>query len=68
MFDTNQAVQPQKIPKGLKFRIQEVERLHYLWSENKEADQQSCYSTSIDHYAFVFTYAKIRVSHETAHI
>ena len=37
--NTNRAVQPQKIVRGLKFRIQEVEGLHYSCSENKGADQ-----------------------------
>ena len=33
--DTNQAVQPQKLARILKFWIQEVEKLYYLCSENK---------------------------------
>ena len=37
--DTNQAVQPQQIARGLKFRIKEVEGLYYQCSENKDADQ-----------------------------
>ena len=37
--DTNQAVQPQKMARGLKFWIQEVEGLFYPCSENKGADQ-----------------------------
>ena len=37
--DTNRAVQPQKMARGLKFWILEVERLYYLCSENKGADQ-----------------------------
>ena len=37
--DTNQAVQLQKMARGLKLRIQKVEGLHYLCSENKGADQ-----------------------------
>ena len=37
--DTNRAVQSQKMPRGLKFRIYEVEGLYYLCSENKGADQ-----------------------------
>ena len=36
---TNQAVQPQKMARGLKFRIYEVEELFYLFSKNKGADQ-----------------------------
>ena len=37
--DTNQAVQLQKMARGLKFRINKVEGLYYLCSENKDADQ-----------------------------
>ena len=37
--NTNQAVQPQKMARGLKFRIWKVEGLYYLCSENKGADQ-----------------------------
>ena len=37
--DTNQAVQPHKLARGLKLCIQEVEGLFYLCSENKGADQ-----------------------------
>ena len=36
---TNQAVQPQKVARDLKFRIWKVEGLYYLYSENKGADQ-----------------------------
>ena len=37
--DTNQAVQLQKMARGLKFRIKEVEGLFYPRSENKGPDQ-----------------------------
>ena len=37
--DTNQAVQLQKIARGLKLRIKKLEGLFYLCSENKDADQ-----------------------------
>ena len=37
--DTNQAVQPQKMTRGLTFGIEEVEGLYYPCSENKGADQ-----------------------------
>ena len=37
--DISKAVQPQKMARGLKFRIKEVEELYYLCSENKGADQ-----------------------------
>ena len=38
-LDTNQAVQPQKMARSLKFRIQRVDGLYYPCSENKGADQ-----------------------------
>ena len=37
--DTDQDEQLQKMARGLKFHIMEVEGLHYLCSENKGADQ-----------------------------
>ena len=37
--DTNRAVQSHKMARALKFRIQEVEGLYNLCSENKGADQ-----------------------------
>ena len=37
--DTNLAVQPQKIARSLKFRIQKVEGFYYLCSKNKGANQ-----------------------------
>ena len=36
--NTNRAVQSQNIVRSLKFRIYDVEALHYLCSENKGAD------------------------------
>ena len=46
--------------RGLKFRIQKVEGLYYPCSENRGADQLIC--------VFVFAYAKIRFSHDEAHL
>ena len=37
--DTNQAVQSQKLARGLKFRIKDVAGLYYTCSGNKGADQ-----------------------------
>ena len=37
--DTNQAVQSQKMARGLKFRIKVGEGLYYPCSENKDVDQ-----------------------------
>ena len=39
MSDTNQAVQLQKMARGLKFRIWKAEGLYYPSGENKGADQ-----------------------------
>ena len=48
---SDRAVQPQKMARGLNFRILEVDGLYYPYSENKGADQlRSC--------VFVFAYAK----------
>ena len=41
--DTNWALQLQKMARGMKFRISEVEWLYYLCSENKGADQLRSY-------------------------
>ena len=38
-FDTNLAVNPQNMARGLKFYIKDIDGLHYLWSENKVANQ-----------------------------
>ena len=38
-FDTNRAPQPQNMTRGLKFRIYEVEKLYYLCSKYKDANQ-----------------------------
>ena len=59
--DANRAVQLQKMARGLKFRIKKVERLYYLCSENKGADQ-------LRGYVFVFAYAKRCFSHDAAQI
>ena len=36
--DTNRAVQPQKMARGLKFLIWEVEGFYFLYGENKGTD------------------------------
>ena len=64
--DTNQAVHLQKMARGLKFRIEEVEELYYLCSENKGADQFAVTAKLI--CVFVFAYAKCWFSHDAAHI
>ena len=64
--DANQAVQLQKIARGLKFRIYEVEGLYYLCSENKGADQLRGYREA--DLRLFSAYAKSRFSHDAAHI
>ena len=67
--DTNRAVLPQKIARGLKFRIKVVEGLFYTCSENKGADQL-CGAVTVTAKlicVFVFAFAKIRFSHDEAH-
>ena len=44
--DQVRSVQPQKMARGLKFRIYEVEGLYYPSSENKGADQLHRYCTA----------------------
>ena len=58
--DTNQAVQLQKMARGLKFRILKVEGVYYQYSENKDADQLCGFCV------FVFAYAKRWFSHDAA--
>ena len=41
--DTNQAVQSQKMARGLKFRIKKEEGLYNLFRKNKGADQVRSY-------------------------
>ena len=66
MSDTNQAVQPQKMARGSKFRIYEVEGLYYSCSENKGADQLRGYREADPRLCFA--YAKSRFSHDAAHL
>ena len=50
--DTNQAVQLQKMARGLKFRTLKVEGLYFLCSENKGADQLLGYREADLHLCF----------------
>ena len=54
--DTNGAVQPRNMARGMKFWIWEVEGLYYLCSKNKSTDQLS--DTVQQIYAFEFAYAE----------
>ena len=64
--DTNWAVQPHKMARGLKFQSWKVEGLYYLCSENKGADQLHGYCAADLHLCFCI--CKNSVSHKTAHI
>ena len=63
--ETNQAVQLQKMARGLKFRIYVVEGLYYPYSENKGADQLRGYREA--DLRLCFAYAKHWFSHGVAH-
>ena len=63
---TNRAVQPQKMVGDLKFRVYEVEGLHYMCSENKGADQLCDYRTA--DVRLCFRKCKSRFSHGAAQI
>ena len=65
--DTNQAVQLQKMARGLKFRILKEEGLYYLCSENKGADQLGGYREADLRLCFRI-YAKCWFSHDAAQI
>ena len=58
--ETNQAVQLQKVARGLKFRIYKVEGLYYLCSENKGPAKLIC--------VFVYAYVKCWFSHDAAQL
>ena len=50
--DTNRAVQPLNVDRGLEFPIQKVEGLYYPCSENKGADQLPGYREADLHLCF----------------
>ena len=62
----NQAVQPQKMARSLKFQIKKVEGLYYPCSENKGADQL-CGNHEAD-LRLCFRICKIQFSHNEAQI
>ena len=64
--DTNQADQPQKMARGLKFRIWKVEGLCYLISENKGAGQLRGYREA--DLRLWFRICKMLVFHDAAHL
>ena len=64
--DTNQAVQLQKMARGLKFRIYVVEEVHYPCSESKALISFAVTAKLI--CVFVFAYAICWFSHDAAHM
>ena len=64
--DTNQAVQLQKMARGLKFRIYKEGGLYYLCSENKGADQLRGYREA--DLRLCFRICKRWFSHDAAQI
>ena len=60
--DTNRAVQPQNMVRGLKVRTLGAEGLYYPFSENKGAVTAKLICI------FVFAYAKNRFSHNETYI
>ena len=63
--DTNQAVQLQKMARGLKFKIKKVEGLYYVV---KTKALISFAVTAKLICVFVFAYAKCWSSHDRAHL
>ena len=61
---TNQAVQPQKMGRGLKLWLEQVEGLYHLCSENKGADQLHGYRAA--DLRLGFRICKGRFSHDAA--
>ena len=64
MSNTNRAVKPQNI--GLKFRIQDTERISYKYSKIKGPDQLCCYCAA-DLRLYFCKCKKNRFSHDAAH-
>ena len=62
--DTNLAVQPQKMARGLTFRIWKIEGLYYLCSENKAADQLRGYHEA----DLCLSFRICKMLHDAAHI
>ena len=64
--DTNRAVQPQKMARGMEYLIKEVEGLYNLCSQNKSADQLHSYRTA--DLCLCFRICKNQVFYDTAQI
>ena len=64
-YNTNWAVQPQEVARGLKFRIEEVRGLYYV-AKNKGADQlHGCCAAVL---LLCFCICKFRFSHDSANM
>ena len=59
---------PQKMARGFKFQILEVEGFYCLCRENKGTDQLHSDRGRAAICAFAFAYVKIRASHDVAYI
>ena len=59
------AVQPQKMVRGLKFWIYEVEELYYLCSENKGADQLQGYCAADLRHCFPICKKQVFSGHDS---
>ena len=64
--DTNRAGKPKKMARGKKFRIEEVDELYYLCSENKGAAQLR--GNRVADLRCVFAYARSRFSHDAVQL
>ena len=64
--DTNCAIKPQKMVRGLKFWILEEEGLYYKCSDNKGAEQLRGYPAA--DLRLCFRHAKSRFSHDVVQI
>ena len=64
--DTNQALQPLQMARGLKFWIKEVEVLYYPSSENKGADQLCGYREA--DLRLCFRMCRLWFSHDAAQL
>ena len=63
-YNTNQAVQTQKMVSGLKFWIYEEEGLNYLCSENKVADAKIMFSHDAAHFLECFSFTAENKKHD----
>ena len=65
-YQSNWVVQPQKMARGMKFQIKEVEEMYNVRRVNKGTDQLR--GLLIYQHLFFFAYAKSRLFHDVAHL